>query len=319
MAVQAPYGPMSPGLNKQINRLNQAPIIGPWLGRLGKVNRILSFPCHPTPEIWVQAAFYATAHAFMQVFSPSCLDYAMSRFKPGSGGLGSRHRPSGQNRKPKFKLDPYKIFPFNQLPVGNGVGLAALRAAELIRFFNFWLTVVDATTEGLVNWTSLAYQWQGCLQPGGRGAQGNVVIPQVILFQHAWLPVLINWTQHNNVTVGPNSIIVPRGKAVNISWSASATEPTESWPKTEYRFRLSGTAGEMQQDGIPSDMGSGTGQGMNNLYLNDNGFAAEAQLRIEYFMHGSGVGIMTGGHLTYTEAPVTSLWNPANPCPLARS
>lgn len=317
MPVQPPYQPLVPGLNKQLNKFAGIPLIGPWTSRIGKVNRILGFPCHPTPEVWTEAFFYAGAHAILSLLSPTCMDYAMSRF--GRQNPRGRHgRPGGQPpRKPKLGTDPYKMLPLRKIALTDKGGLWALRGAELLRALGWYLTLIDATTDGLLNWTSLAYQWSGCDQPGSATAQAHAIPGNVLLFQNAWLPVTDwIWDQSLGIIVSGSGFYIPRRKSVHVSWSMSS-HPPDFIPgcegsHTEFRLANSRTGqtfdgGSFYTESTRRSQGGG-------LMDNNAGDNEVDQMRVEYRISGCGYSIIDSGHMTVTAHEVSSAFAPQQPC-----
>lgn len=318
MAIQKPFGPLVPGLNKQLNKLHDIPLIGPWAGRIGKVNRILGFPCNPSPEIIVEALVVSAIHAFLSLYTPSCIDYAASRF--GREKPGGRHGAPGpgRTRKPKAGIDPFKVLPLKQIGISGDGGLFLLRAFELLRLVGFWLTVVDATTDGLVNWTSLAYQWSGCAQPGSEMAQAHLRTPCIFLFQNAWLPVTDwEWSGVVGVVGSQSGLYIPAHKAIHISWSVSSHPPPEipGCDGSHCQFRLAKANGDVVQTSTSVPDSSTGGRISGNVLINDHGFDSLDQLRVEYFISGCGYAIGDSGHMTYTSASIVDTFKPQGSCP----
>lgn len=320
MPYQAPYQPLVPGLNSQLSKLSDIPLIGPWTARLGKVNRILGYPCHPTPEIWIEAFAHASIHGVLSVISPTCVDYLVSRFaRPRPGG---RHgKPGGRiPRKPRIHMDIYKMLPLQQFTLDGVLGHYALRTVELARAFGWYVALADATTDGLLNWTSLAYQWSGCDQPGSIGAQAHAVPGSVLLFQGAWLPV--NnwiWDQHVGVATGPGGFVTPRGKSTHVTWHVTS-HPPEDVPGCEgatCRFRLVNVTTGKTYEAPRVPLNGGTTSQSGGLLDYDAGEADNNSLRVEYFIEGCGFAIIDSGHITFTSNSVTSMFAPQQPCPPA--
>lgn len=317
MPIQQPHSPLVPGLNKQLNKFADVPLIGPWTSRIGKVNRILGFPCHPSPEIWIEAFVSAALHGVLSIVSPTCIDYAMSRF--GRQKPRGRHgAPGGPGpRKPRLHSDPYKVLPLGKIGLTGKGGLFALRGAELLRALGWWLTIIDATTDGLVNWTSLAYQWSGCDQPGSTGAQAHAIQGNVLLFQNVWLPVTDwIWDQALGVIVHGEGFYVPRGKSIHVSFSMSTHSP-ENIPACQGATAIFRLANQRtgEKFGATSYRNSSTGVNTGGGLMDYNAGMNDADpMIVEYFISGCGYQIIDSGHMTVTAHSVTSMFAPQQPC-----
>jgi len=162
MTQRRGYGPPVP----LYNPFSNTPLLGKWYGRVGRVIHILSLPCQPTPQIWVYAAFVSTPRLLWSLFKPDFIDLKYDQVKAGF----KRH-----GRKGKFKIHTMDV---PKYPTPRGLGWAVFEAAEFAQRVGWYLCVIDATTEFAVNWTTLAYQYQGCTTPGVAHANMNLPDPK---------------------------------------------------------------------------------------------------------------------------------------------
>lgn len=137
--------------------INQAPIIGPWISRIGQVQQIMSTPCSPDPEIWVMAFFHGVPNLVWGLFKPDPLDDYLDR-------TGVPHH---KKRRRKFRVMG-RIEA--ELPHPKGLGWAVFKLGALAQRLGWYMAIIDQATELAVHWSSMAYQWEGCRIPfGGEG------------------------------------------------------------------------------------------------------------------------------------------------------
>src|SRR5262249_1911764 len=158
----------------------------------------------------------------------------------------------------------------------------------------------------------------GCLQPKGTEMQAHAG-ESVIIFGNAWLPYSgWIWEQNSGNRGGAGGANVPAHKSTHLSWSLSASPPPNI-PGCEgatYQFRLMNYAtGHSQMGQMHTDPATGVTTGQ-NIYDDNTGSSNGGLLGVEYFIGGGcGFGINVSGHMTYTQSPVTTAWNPMDPCP----
>lgn len=129
------------------------PIIGPWLGTIGRVKALTAAPCDPEPGIYALAAFMEAPNAVYTLFGPDCVDEAFDSFR------GSKHHKGRRLRVKKGIME-------RGSPPTAGWGWKFFRAGELAQRIGWYVAVVDVTLDFTLNWTSLAYAWTGCDTPG---------------------------------------------------------------------------------------------------------------------------------------------------------
>lgn len=129
------------------------PVIGPWIARIGKAYDIVAQPCVTDPGIWINAAFYNIPKLAHMLFKPDPIDAAYDRFS-------QRHRIRRTGRA------TVNGFTGPDVPIPKGPAWANIKLlGDFAQRVGWYMIVIDATTEFLVNWTTTAYQFAGCL-PG---------------------------------------------------------------------------------------------------------------------------------------------------------
>lgn len=130
------------------------PIIGPWIGRVGRVYRIWSEPCNPSPWIMIEAAFISAPRLLWSLYGPDFIDYKYDQ-------ITKNFRTHGRRGKMKIWDVSYPAY-----DPPRGFGQVLFRGAEIAQKVGWYFIVIDATTEFVVNWSTLVYQLEGCHAPG---------------------------------------------------------------------------------------------------------------------------------------------------------
>lgn len=197
-----PYGSLKP----HYDPISKLPVVGRWYGRIGQVYQIWSMPCSPDPLIAVYAAWVSAPRLLWSLFKPDFMDLKYDQIKSGF----RRH-----GRKGKFKIHEEQGGAYAR---PKGVGWQIFRVAEAAQKIGWYLSIIDVTTEGLVNWSTLTYQYSGCLTPDMAYAiqdnssifvYGTTGAPQTI---GGWIPKAVK-----GLGAGPTSIAVPQ------SWNYMVT------------------------------------------------------------------------------------------------
>jgi hypothetical protein len=238
--------PLDDAVNKFLRKLKKdaknVPLVGKHVARIGRVAEILSIPCNrPIPE----AIFAVTASlpdaigfALFTLFKPTKTDYLISRF-----GKGQRHKPAGGGGGHKRGLDFYKglsrLFQLNRILTQTGRDLLILRTIEYARLVGWYLTIVEATTAGLVRWVSQSYRLAGCDIPAEAGAHAIIIPPAALIFGGAWLPVTIwSWQDVWGTVRGMNGLRISKGKSFTVTFSIDWHPPRAPLENTTIAFRL---------------------------------------------------------------------------------
>lgn len=143
-----------------LTQARHIPIIGDDIYNVGKAIKIMSQPCGPDPWIAVQAFFTYSPVLLWSLVKPEPMDFLTTRF-----GRGHHHR-----RRRRFRAnDVWRPTwtdaihgPGGKIPIAPGLTTALWRGAMLTERIGWYLLVVDATSDFLINWTTMAWAWSGC-------------------------------------------------------------------------------------------------------------------------------------------------------------
>lgn len=140
-------------------RINDLPVIGKELAKVGKIYDIASLPCSPSPEIWTLAFFYGIPRMLWALYKPDPLDTTWER-------VG---RTRGIKRRQTFKFEEEYTQDIDLKP-----GLRWVRwAGDWAQRVGWWFLIVDAAINHAMYWQSAAYAFEGCKTPGNPYAQGT--------------------------------------------------------------------------------------------------------------------------------------------------
>lgn len=165
----------------------QIPIIGNDIYQVGQLYEIISQPCGPDPWIYAKGFFAYTPQLVWTLVKPEQKDVISERFG----------RPHKRKRKRRFHIA--KIDPVGK-GAGAGVRQVLWRGFKASERIGWYLSVVDATTDFLVNWHSMAYTFSGCQVPGSSTAQayGSYgFMGQTLSSLSLVVPGTDNWEQGN--------------------------------------------------------------------------------------------------------------------------
>lgn len=204
------------------------PIIGNTIARFGKVGQILATPCATTPQIWVDAFFIGAAVAVWTLAKPSALAPYGSPASETVFGAHGRTRPTLKRRGNGFRYEfNGEIMPGPALDLPPGPGWRIWNVPiQLIRRVGWWLLVFDAVGEGLVAWTSTAYQYAGCPVPGVPFMFGTDVDKVYLPGSHGGHPGGFDPAtfQNTGIAYGDGRVIVPPGHTYTVAASANSTK-----------------------------------------------------------------------------------------------
>lgn len=271
--------------------IQDLPIIGPWIAKIGRIQDLWANPCSPTPEMWAKAAFTAIPNALFSPITPSEVDMAIIRVGFGGGSGGAFH---GATKK--FRFDVWDaiegVGEIANKPSWVRFGLGEVLAAGL-----WYMVIVDATLDGLINWESLAYQYAGCKVPGSPWASCQTGGPGV------WIPGLggpkfTNFAlNHGNIfTASSAGINTPIGYTPTVSYSFSY-DPSASPPGLEPTgtVQLVDTStGDVLDEGVMTQQADGTMNAQNVVLGTLQGTQA----------HGYALYWTGGGFIYFNEARI---------------
>jgi hypothetical protein len=133
------------------------PIFRKWEGKIGKVLNVVTMPMIGVYAFWRYVPFLA-----WRLLKPDPKDAVLNRF-----GKGHRLR-----RRWTFSADD--IIKATE-PHPKGLGWAWFKLGSAAQRVGWYILVIDATLDFVVDWTSAVYQWGGCPFPATAyvTAQGN--------------------------------------------------------------------------------------------------------------------------------------------------
>ncbi len=292
------------------------PIIGQHVARLGRIVDIVNSPCAADSSTLIVSFIASAPDALMfaatTLFKPTPRDFIAAR-------LGSPHAraPGGKGRK-RLELDVARgigeLFGVEKFSSPSGLYGFALNAFQLTRMLGWYLTIAEATTAGLLRWVSESYQFAGCDVAPTVSCFAHVEPGSVILFGGTWL-TLNEWTYDggNGMTPGFGGLLpVPAGNEWQATFTATAKKPTPAWPETQYIFRLkfitSGGSFEIPPSNVYTKTNADGSQSTVNYYKNaQNINRGIIGVETQYFIQGSGAGIIESASFSFTGKP--SLWD----------
>lgn len=133
------------------------PLIGDDLYQVGQVYSIVAQTCTPKPWITVNAFFAYAPKLAWSLVKPEVEDQLTNRF-------GRRHK---KVRRRKFYINFLDSIDFSPKNFATKAIFGGFAVTERL---GYYVLVVDATTDFLVNWTSMAYTFSGC--PSGNAEWG---------------------------------------------------------------------------------------------------------------------------------------------------
>ena len=128
------------------------PIIGNDIYQVGQVLSIAGQPCAPKPTIAVSAFFTYTPYLIWSLVKPEPIDFVTERFG----------RPHKRRRRARLNIDDLDALSGPGSPGFKNLVYSSFKFAERV---GWYFLVADATSDFLINWTSVAYQWSGCFTP----------------------------------------------------------------------------------------------------------------------------------------------------------
>lgn len=224
--------------------LRRLPLIGESIGRIGQVYDIFQTPCSPNPEVWFLAFFNGLPQLAWSFIKPEPLDWAGERFGRGHG----------RKRKRRFRAEGV-ISP--KVPVGRGLGWATFSMYQLQQRVGFYLLLIDAGSEFVLNWTSTAYTWAGCRVTGLPYQERTRREVQQWVTGQDWQVAHTYEIAGAGLINGGNTIGVP--KHIDVTLSATMTvDPIDGWPGTIAATRIRDViSGKVISQSEPTDSGNG--------------------------------------------------------------
>lgn len=156
-------------LNKTIDNFYDTPFVGSWPIKAGKIIELLGAPCDPDPYIMVKAFWHEIPFLVWAIIKPDPLDLVIDRLQV----------PHHRKRKRRFKVkEVYQPkFPVPK----NAIGTAVFPIIEAAQKVGWYLLIVDAGADFVINWMSTAYIWNGCAVEDAAWAKGSAGDATLIL------------------------------------------------------------------------------------------------------------------------------------------
>lgn len=128
------------------------PLIGDDLQKIGRVLDLYADACSPHPTLWVLAFWQAVPTAFISLKKPELID------------INIAHRRGKPRKGKKFKFNADFIFrdAIVEIPVPRWV---PFQIWELGQRIGYYFLVADVAENFLINWSTLAYKYEGCKSP----------------------------------------------------------------------------------------------------------------------------------------------------------
>lgn len=287
------------------------PIIGPWLARVGYAADMLAMPCHPTPTAWAYGAFAAGGKAVASLIKPYPIAEAFRALSSGRVH-GKRPRPGGMSgRGWGFLAALEELQPLVKAQMGSSWNAWVIPADLAVKAM-WYLYVMDVTTDGLINWISQAYAYQGCIDPQNLWYQGTAATggietsPPQDHYYFAW-----HTDPASTLTGELGTILIPPGYngglAACISWSQLPN--LKDWQKNDpdYKCPLAAIYIKNLTTGRETDfrrgqlLADGTGSALAVMRIRAH--KKDPQVLMTYINKGQGILNVTGGYICGTASP----------------
>lgn len=139
--------------------LKRIPIIGDDLYQVGQVYDVVATPCATNLWVSVYAFWQYTPYAVWSVLKPDPFDQVTERF-------GRVHK-----RKRKHRLHVADKASGRKIDL-NRPQWVVFKLGATIQRVGWYLSIIDATTDLLINWTSTTWSFSGCKTPAAPYAEG---------------------------------------------------------------------------------------------------------------------------------------------------
>lgn len=125
------------------------PIIGDQLAKINHAIDLWANPCMPNAEIWIYGLFHSVPTLAISLLKPEIID------------LNIEHRGRKPRKGKKLRFIPDILFrdALVEIPVPKW---HVFQVYEFSQRIGWYFLVLDATTDFVINWQTMAYQWQGC-------------------------------------------------------------------------------------------------------------------------------------------------------------
>lgn len=205
-----------------------APIIGPWISKAGRVIDVVSEPCNPDPLVAVKAAFHGIPLLAWTLLKPDPLDAAFDR-------AGLTHK----RKRRKIARMQHIEFP-DISPPKNKLGWAMWTGAKVAERVGWYMLIIDATLDFAVYWTTTTWAYSGCRVPNAHFANGIITGGVPGNTGGEWQDINF-WAPQNTYgfSMTPFSIEIPKNYVASITFGMSVQPPPPPFePFTDLAFRL---------------------------------------------------------------------------------
>jgi len=232
----APYWPKPKNPLPYSKQVGKLPVVGPWYSRLGRIHNYMIAPCALEPYAIFQAAVVAAPRLVYGLFGPDCTDDAWDYLK----GKGKGHK-KGAIFKTLGKRAPAGA-------IAPGVRDLFIPMGDFAQRVGWYITLIDQTSEFLVNWTSLMYQYQGCKANDTPYAQAKIAEPGFHLCPFGGEHEVCAWTKTGAhiFNVGFSELVVPSGYNPGVGFSLSSGPNPIGPPDGTWQARLVNLYGSTQ-------------------------------------------------------------------------
>lgn len=219
------------------------PIIGPWLGKLTKINKLAAMPCMVNPALLVAGVFSQTPRLVWGINGPDCKDSAYER-----GARPLRRRPHGgpgrtnpgRTIRGQFGID-HITNPVNVAPL-NRVGNWLFAGSEFAQRAGLYMILIDGYLDTMYHGASLAMQWSGCPNPNEPYAQAHISEQRLLVTPGpAGWSTVIGWTTigSREFTTGVSGWVPNHAAPFTISLTFhTSLDPLFPFPLPEYSVRV---------------------------------------------------------------------------------
>ena len=227
------------------------PVIGEWVGKVGRVKRMVAQPCDPGAYIAVLAMWHALPGMIWSLVGPDCIDLVDDR----------RGRPHRRRRGIRWSDGHY----IRGEPPISGFGWRIFRLGDLVQKVGWYWGLVDATADFAVNWMSLGMIFTGCKGAGNPYAHLQSFSPgQALLFTGAWVPLTWPVVDDHIFIAGGAAVGIPHGYTYASLINADIHQFPGIDPPSSFEVRIRDLASDStiwEGKGDPIDDQGGLGVG----------------------------------------------------------
>lgn len=211
------------------------PVIGPFTAKMTRIQQMWSVGCTIDPQIWALGWFSALPQLFWSLYGPDCRDQAYDRLKrrhkAKRTGIMNVAAQSAPGIRPKPGALEWVLF----------------HGAEFAQRAGWYLLLADALPEQIIIATSLAYKYQGCLDPTSPYALLTMT-DTVPALPGAHTEPISSWVLAGSRTfiAGPQTVACPRGYDPGIGLTFNVIKNPINGDMPAYRLSIEDVATGLQ-------------------------------------------------------------------------